>query len=107
MSSPIPVQHELKPIYQCDSKLHQTLKSARENLHQLCARHARKLVKVETMDGDVYEGHIVHWDRGVVYLCLSNEGYARAFFPGPPNPYLYNNFVLPLVLFNLLAITLL
>ncbi|MFC5402630.1 hypothetical protein [Cohnella soli] len=106
MSSQNSVQHELKPIYQCDSKLHLTLKTARENLHQLCAQHAHKLVKVEMMDGDVYEGRIVHWDRGVFYLCLSNEGYERGFFPGTPPPNPYSNFVLPLVLFNLLAITL-
>jgi len=103
MSSPYAAQH-LTPIYQCDANLHRTLQSVRDHLHQVCARHANQPVRVETFDGDVFEGHILHCDRGILYLCLSNEGYARAFFPGPFNP--YSNFVLPLVLFNLLAISL-
>ena len=105
MSSKNAVQPQLTPIYQCESNVHQTLRSVRDHLHQLCTRHANRLVKVETMDGDVFEGHILHCDRGIVYICLSNEGAARGFFPAPPNP--YSNLVLPLVLFNLLTIALL
>ncbi|WP_239618036.1 hypothetical protein [Cohnella mopanensis] len=96
---------EQTQIYQCDSKVQQTLQSVGDHLHKLCAGHANRLVKVETVHGDVFEGHIVHCDRGILYLCLSNEGYNRAFFPGPPNP--VSDFVLPLVLFNLLTISLL
>lgn len=109
MSLQYAAQQELTPIYQCDHHHHQTLRSIRDNLHKICAHHANRWVKVETMDGDVFEGHIVHCDRGIVYLSLSNEGYGRGFFPGPflgpVNP--YNNLVLPLVLFNLLTISLL
>jgi len=105
MSSQIAVRHELTPIYQCDSHLQQTLRSVTNHLHQLCARHANRFVKIETVDGDVFEGYIRHCDRGILYLCLSNEGYLRGFFPGPPNP--YSDLVLPLVLFNLLTISLL
>jgi len=106
MSSPSMAKHKPTTIYQCDSRVHQTLKTVKDHLHQLCAGHANRLVKVETTDGDVFEGHILHCDRGILYLGLSNEGYDRAFFPGPffPSPY-FNN-VLPLVLFNLLAISL-
>ncbi|MBW7453221.1 hypothetical protein ACFOLF_17260 [Paenibacillus sepulcri] len=106
MSSKTTVQPELSPIYQCDSNHHETLRSIRDHLHQLCGRHANRLVRIETMDGDVFEGHIVHCDRGIVYICLLNEVHNRGFFPVPPNPY-YNRFVLPLVLFNLLTISLL
>ncbi|MFC5530779.1 hypothetical protein [Cohnella yongneupensis] len=106
MSAQNTAQQGAKPIYQVDSKVHHTLKTVHNHLHQLCANHANRLVKVETMEGDVFEGHIVHCDRGILYICLSNEGAARGFFPGPVNPY-YNNFVLPLVLFNLLTISLL
>lgn len=103
-AAPNTAHHKLTPIYQCDSDVHRTLRSVRDHLHKLCARHANRLVKVETMDGDVFEGYIRHCDRGVVYLTLSNEGCSRAFFPYA-NP--YSGFVLPLVLFNLLAISLL
>ncbi|TVX96914.1 hypothetical protein [Cohnella terricola] len=103
MSSPYAAQ-QLTPIYQCDGDLHRTLQSLKDHLHQVCAHHANRPVRIETIDGDVFEGHIMHCDRGILYLGLSNEGYERAFFPGPVNP--YSNFVLPLVLFNLLAISL-
>ncbi|RED55723.1 hypothetical protein [Cohnella lupini] len=108
MSSSITANEQLTPIYKCDNQHHETLKSIKDHVHHLCSHHANRWVKVETMDGDVFEGHIVHCDRGIVYLSLSNEGYARGFFPGPyPGPVNpYNNFVLPLVLFNLLAISL-
>ncbi len=107
MSSPSQVQPQLKPIYQCGSHIHRTLRSVREQLHQLCDQHANRLVVIETMDGDVFEGYIRHCHNGVLYLTLSNEGCARAFFSGPPPPNPYANFVLPLVLFNLLTISLL
>lgn len=100
------VKPTIKPIYQCEPHIHQTMQSVKDQLHQLCRHHAKRLVRVETVDGDVFEGHIVHCDRGIVYLRLSNEGCERGFFPGPP-PLLHNNFVLPLVLFNLLTISLL
>lgn len=100
------VKHEMKPIYQCDPHIRQTLQSVKDHLHQLCGHHSQRLVRVETADGDVFEGHIVHCDKGIVYLRLSNEGCNRGFFPGPQNPYL-GNLVLPLVLFNLLTISLL
>ncbi|MBP1996523.1 hypothetical protein [Paenibacillus eucommiae] len=100
-------QPTLTPIYQCHSEVHQLLCSVKDHLHQLCGQHANRLVKVETMDGEVFEGHIVHCDKSILYLSLSNEGYSRAFFPGYPNPYVNSNVVLPLVLFNLLAISLL
>ncbi|SFT26942.1 hypothetical protein [Paenibacillus sp. BC26] len=109
MSSPNQsMQQELKPIYQCDAKVHHTLRSVNDHLHQLCANHVNRLVKIETMDGDVFEGHIVHCDKSILYICLSNEGVHRGFFPGPGvPPQTYNNVILPLVLFNLLAISLL
>ncbi|MCM3749505.1 hypothetical protein M3223_19310 [Paenibacillus pasadenensis] len=96
-----PVQQPLTPIYQCEAQAHHTLHSVKEHLRHLCAQNAHQLVKVETMDGDCHEGHIVFCDRSIVYLRLSHEGHNRAF---PPNP--YSNAILPLVLFDLLAITL-
>jgi len=107
MSSPSAAQVALTPIYQCDANDHRALRSVGEKLHRLCSQHANRLAKIETMDGDVFEGHILHCDRGILYVCLSNEGYARGFFPAPPFPNPYYNNVLPLVLFNLLAISLL
>ncbi|WP_028561966.1 hypothetical protein [Paenibacillus pinihumi] len=102
-------QPAVTPLYECCSEVHQVLNSVRGQLHQLCNEHIHRLVKIETIDGDVFEGHIMHFDNSNLYLSLSNEGYTRAFVPGfgfPP-PYPGNNFILPLVLFNLLTISLL
>ncbi|MBB6637714.1 hypothetical protein [Cohnella thailandensis] len=99
---------EPKYIYKPEPALVHHLKSLHDHVHKTCAPHFHKLVKVETMDGDVFEGHIVHCDKGILYLRLSTEGNERAFFPAPlPYPSPYSSFVLPLVLFNLLAISLL
>lgn len=89
---------QLSPVYHCQSDTHQFLRSVQEHLHGICSRHANQLVKVETVDGDVFEGHIVHIDRSILYLRLSNEEGTRAFLPGA--------FILPLVLYDLLAISL-
>jgi len=107
MNIPRTDQPKLTPIYQCNSEIHHLLHSMKEHLHQLCDQHKNRLVKVETIDGEVFEGHIVHHEKGIVFLSLSNEGHDRAFFPGYPNPYFNNNVILPLVLFNLLTIALL
>ncbi|THF84597.1 hypothetical protein [Cohnella fermenti] len=99
---------EPQVIYKPDPALVQHLKAVQDHVHAVCAPHTHKLVKVEMMDGDVFEGRIVHCDKGVLYLHLSTDAGERGFFPGPtpfPNP--YSNFVLPLVLFNLLTISLL
>ncbi|QHT58790.1 hypothetical protein GXP70_01545 [Paenibacillus lycopersici] len=101
-----PSHHPMKPIYQCDDNVHQTLRNVHDQLHRLCTSHMHRLVKVELMDGDVFEGHIVHCDKGILVICLNNEYGHRGFFPGPVGPN-FNNYVLPLVLFNLLAISLL
>ncbi|QJC50295.1 hypothetical protein HGI30_00870 [Paenibacillus albicereus] len=100
-----PQSPALSRVYHCETAHHETLLDVKQRLHALCAEHAYRLVQVETMDGDVYEGKIVLCDRSILFLQLSNEGH-RAFLPGAPNPYFYNNVILPLVLFDLLAITL-
>ncbi|WP_420871906.1 hypothetical protein [Cohnella rhizosphaerae] len=92
------------PLYQCASHVHDTLKSVKDHMHGLCAQHAGKLARVETLEGDVFEGHLMHCDRGILYMNIPDT---RAFFPGPPVPFGGPGFVLPLVLFNLLTISLL
>ncbi|WP_010277439.1 LSm family protein [Paenibacillus senegalensis] len=71
----------------------------------VCKTCMNRKVRVETRLGETYEGHIVHVDDHYVYLRLDQEQ-SRAFFPGAYNPF-FNQTVLPLVLFNLLTITLL
>lgn len=89
---------QLTPVYQCHPDTHQYLQSVKQHLHHMCSQHANRLVRIETVDGEVFEGHIVHIDKSILYLSLSTDGTTRAFLPG--------SFVLPLVLYDLLAISL-
>lgn len=104
MSLSYSVSGASSPIYHCDSNLHQALKSVMEHMHGLCSQHTGKLARVETLEGEVFEGHLMHCDRGILYL---NVPQTRAFFPGHGVPFANPGFVLPLVLFNLLTISLL
>lgn len=94
--------HQEHMLYQVGSNNTQSLKSTRDHIHHLCNQHMNQLVRVETLDGDVFEGIIVQCDRGVIYLKLPGKGNSRAFAPNP-----YNDVILPLVLYELLVITLL
>lgn len=73
--------------------------------HSVCKSCLNRRVRIETRYGDSYEGQIVHVDDHYVYLQV-DEADARAFLPQSYNPF-FNQTVLPLVLFNLLTISLL
>ena len=94
-------------LYSADPSAVDTLKAAKARLCDICAAHAGRLVRVETIDGLVYEGVIRHHEGCVMYLELVVPGH-RAFW-GPFAPYnpFYANTVLPLVLYELLVISLL
>ncbi len=100
-------------VYQADNQHVDAVKGVREKLHGICKqRLMNRHVMVKTIDGHEYEGIIVFIDDGNVYLSLAqDEELNKRFFPyggfygpGPVNP---GGAILPLVLYNLLAITLL
>lgn len=96
-------------VYEAETKIIEYVKVCKERLYKVCHQCMNKPVRIQTIDGVVYEGTIVNVDRKHVYLSVS-QGYpggymARGFFYGP-GAY-YNNVILPLVLFDLLTITLL
>ncbi|MFC5651361.1 hypothetical protein ACFPYJ_20050 [Paenibacillus solisilvae] len=97
---------EQKPVtapvlYQAEPSLGGVVQHARSRIHDLCAGHMHRAVRVETVDGIVYEGMISHVDRNFLYLqCVPVWENGRAFY----NP---NSAIIPLVLFELLVITLL
>lgn len=94
--------HQEQILYQVGSSNTHSLKSTREHIHRLCQQHVNQLIRVETLDGDVFEGFIVQCDRGIIYLRLPGTGSPRGFAPN-----YYNDVILPLVLYELLVITLL
>ncbi|GIP14306.1 MAG: hypothetical protein E7L01_23080 [Paenibacillus macerans] len=89
-------------LYRMDPTTRHNLKSIQDHIANICNNHVNTLVRVETVDGDVFEGILIHCEKGILYLRLPSHVTSRGFVPG-----YYNDFVLPLVLFNLLAISLL
>lgn len=88
-------------LYRMDPTTMQNIRSIQDHIGNISRNHINKLVLVETVDGDVFEGFLIHCERGILYLRLPNQGASRGFVPG-----FQSDFVLPLVLFNLLAISL-
>jgi len=94
-----------KVLFRADASAAESLRSLRKKLCDLCDTYAGRMVRVQTLDGSVYEGIIRHHEGCVMYLEMSPPGY-RAFW----NPFLFNpysNLILPLVLYELLVISLL
>lgn len=107
-------------IYEADQGHVDNAKALREKLHGICRKQLmHRHVLVKTIDGHQYEGVIVHLDEGNIYISLAEDGHHHRgygyyynnyrFFPGPAPYPVYNPgaAILPLVLYNLLAITLL
>ena len=89
-------------LFRMDPTTMNNLKSIQDHVTNTCKHHVNTLVRVETVDGDVFEGLLIHCERGILYLKLPSPMTNRCFLPG-----FQNDVVLPLVLFNLLAISLL
>lgn len=98
-----------QPIYQADQAMLQSIHHGREKMHEACKHHMHKCVRIHTTMGEMHEGVIVGFDDHFLYLDVSQAPMGMRFFPGPViQPYYpyYSSQILPLVLFNLLAISL-
>jgi hypothetical protein len=102
-----PIQQQLQPLYQADPALVQSVKSARDRVHDVARHCLNRPVRVHTMAGHVHEGVIVHVDDDHLYIRVTVHDQTRGFFNPLASAYAYNDVILPLVLYNLLAITLL
>ncbi|CQR56521.1 hypothetical protein [Paenibacillus riograndensis] len=99
-------------IYQADPAVVQHLHGVRESLHHSCMPYLNHKVSVKTIDGQVHEGTIAGMDNKHMYLMVEcptdmGRGYYNPYYNPYPYPYPYpypNNAILPLVLFELLAI---
>lgn len=96
-------QHRV--IYQADRNMVHHLSSMRSHLHQVCGQYTNRIVRVETMDGQVVTGRLVSCDRGLMHLAVPHHHGQRAFFGSPS--FGYDETILTLVLYELLVITLL
>lgn len=99
----------LQTIYQMDPSLTEAMHSMKDHVQQVCSQYVNRPVQIQTTHGQLFEGYIVHIDAMHLYLQTmpGHVGHVRGFF----NPFLaqntYNNVVLPLVLYELLVISLL
>jgi hypothetical protein len=95
-------------VYQADPAAMQAVQGIQGRVHQLCGQLRNRMVRIEMRDGRVIEGAIVHADGDFLYIRVAHNAYpGRSLFNPIANAYTYNNVILPLVLYNLLAITLL
>ncbi len=93
-------------IYEADAAWCEQVKAARRKLADICESCKNRTVRVETLDGEVYEGTLVGTGGSHLYLSVQDK---RFFSPwGYGFGYGgYGSFILPLVLFDLLTLTLL
>lgn len=85
-------------IYRADAQWCDQIRRTRQRLHGICGQCMHRRVRVETIDGHMYEGIMVGHDHSNLHLMT---GDSRFFGP-------YSSFAITaLVLFDLLAITLL
>ncbi|MCM2532156.1 hypothetical protein NDK43_06810 [Neobacillus pocheonensis] len=97
MSYQSPGTQPMQILHRTHPQMVHHLKSLRDHLLNLCRLYVNKEVRVETIDGHVYEGIIVNCDKGHLYLSVSNPN--RVFTPYTPS-------IMPLVLYDLLVISL-
>jgi hypothetical protein len=102
------------PIYQADSTAVQAIQQCRAKLHHICRQHMNRPVQIQTLQGQVHTGMMVGIDDHYLYLDMSaTAGMRYPIYPPYPQypPYTpydpYASSIVPLVLFNLLAISLL
>lgn len=96
-------------VYEADPYHVENVKAIREKLWNVCGGLMHRRIRVKTVDGHVHEGIVVHIDSSHIHLAVTqNREEVRAFFP-PYGlyPFYPGSAILPLVLFDLLAITLL
>ncbi|GIQ70953.1 hypothetical protein DUZ99_06635 [Xylanibacillus composti] len=125
-------------VYQADDSLVQSVRKMRDHCHSVGRHIVNRPVRVQTMDGQTFEGTVVKLEGGILYMQTNiNQpqapaaysglpasgdyraypglpgygagfgpgfGYAPGFFPAY-NPYYQT--ILPLVLYELLVISLL
>ncbi|RAR45776.1 hypothetical protein [Paenibacillus sp. MDMC362] len=103
-------------LFQCDHQMAHSMKKHKEHAHAALKKAVNRKVRVQTLDDEVFEGVIINLDAKNVYIQIEQGD--RGFYPGPyprprppfpPYPYnpYYSNVILPLALFDLLAVSLL
>lgn len=100
-----------KLVFKADLSIVEHLKKHKSSAYEICCCHVGRYVSVQTAHGHTYEGEIAHVDHHHLYLKVVAGGdYRSPLYPpyGPYYPYNpYSQTILPLVLYELLVISLL
>ncbi|WP_138493159.1 hypothetical protein [Paenibacillus pinistramenti] len=105
-------------IHQLHPDTASSIKEVREQFHQRCGYYLNRNLHVKTVDGNTYEGIVTAIDSGHLFLSVPAQTadlQSRAYFPPhapypgyppypPANP---GRVILPLVLYELLVVSLL
>jgi hypothetical protein len=83
-------------IYKADSQWSDQVLRTRQKLAGICGQCMNRAVRVQTLDGHIYEGIVIGSNNSYLHIMTRN-----ARFLGPSNA------ILTLVLYELLVITLL
>ncbi len=107
MSKNNPYTGQMQHVYQADPAMIQSMQAMKTKVIELCKTCMHRTVRVQMIEGQQLEGIVVHIDSQYIYLKVEmNPETMRQ----PYNPY-YNPYnssvILPLVLYELLVITLL
>ncbi|MGG1314769.1 MULTISPECIES: hypothetical protein [Cohnella] len=89
-------------VYKADQVWCDHVRKTRKRLSGICAQCMHRPVRVQTIDGHTYEGTVIGSDAGHLYLQV-NPAAGDYRFLGP----FAAGSILPLVLYELLVITLL
>jgi type IV secretory pathway VirB9-like protein len=110
MSTNNPYAMQPQVVYQADQSLLQAMQSMRAKVMEQSKQCMHRPVRVQTIQGHQLEGTVVHLDHQYMYLRVEMNPQALRQFNPYYNPY-YNPYtsgvILPLVLYELLAISLL
>lgn len=84
-------------VYKANKSAVQALKKTKKKAYDACMQCMNRYVRVETANGEMYEGQIVNVDNNYAYLAAPQQ---------QRSPFYYNP-ITPLVLYDLLVISLL
>jgi small nuclear ribonucleoprotein (snRNP)-like protein len=112
-------------LYQAEPAVVSMLQNVRQTVQSICKEHAKRTVRIEALDGKVYQGQLVNCDGTHVYLEVEEEDeeendqpewivpvnynyspcypYSPSYYPYPPYspypyyPYPYPTYTAPIV----------
>lgn len=93
-----PIAESQSPIYKADSQWADHVRRTRQKLAGICGQCMNRYVRVQTLDGNIYEGVVIGSDNSYLHIMTGDSRFLG------PNA---SNAILTLVLYELLVITLL